>query len=241
MESLTAAVDQYCERTDAALWSEPLNAVSNVAFILAAVALCARRRRLMPCERDAAVLIALIVVVGVGSALFHTVATVWARWGDVIPIGLALLWFLKVFLRRILRLDTRAVVLGFLAFGAVTGLLALAVPAPLVNGSNSYFGTLAALLAMAVAVRRQADAARVAATWPFYLAAAGVFGVALVCRSVDEAVCAAWPYGTHFLWHTLNGVALYLAGDGLLRGLAARGPASGQACPASPGRAAGRG
>jgi hypothetical protein len=30
------SVDNYCERTDAAFWSEPLNAVTNGAFILAA-------------------------------------------------------------------------------------------------------------------------------------------------------------------------------------------------------------
>ena len=31
-----AAVDRYCERVDASFWSEPLNAVSNAAFLVAA-------------------------------------------------------------------------------------------------------------------------------------------------------------------------------------------------------------
>ena len=30
-------VDIYCERTDFAFWSEPLNAVSNAAFVIAAL------------------------------------------------------------------------------------------------------------------------------------------------------------------------------------------------------------
>ncbi|MCH2417867.1 MAG: hypothetical protein MK222_03920, partial [Candidatus Poseidoniia archaeon] len=32
------AIDNYCERTDASLWAEPLNAFSNLAFIAAFVA-----------------------------------------------------------------------------------------------------------------------------------------------------------------------------------------------------------
>jgi hypothetical protein len=42
--------------------------------------------------------------------------------------------------------------------------------------------------------------------------------VSLVFRSIDMAVCDAMPLGTHFLWHSLNGLALYL----LLRAAAAR-------------------
>ena len=32
------AIDNYCERTDASLWAEPLNAFSTLAFIAAFVA-----------------------------------------------------------------------------------------------------------------------------------------------------------------------------------------------------------
>ena len=46
--------------------------------------------------------------------------------------------------------------------------------------------------------------------------AAGVFTLSVAFRTVDIAVCAAFPLGTHFLWHSLNGVVLYL----LLRALA---------------------
>ena len=31
------AVDGYCERVDAAFWSEPINAVTNAAFLIAAI------------------------------------------------------------------------------------------------------------------------------------------------------------------------------------------------------------
>jgi hypothetical protein len=43
------------------------------------------------------------------------------------------------------------------------------------------------------------------------LAAGGAFSVALVFRIMDEPLCGTLPTGTHFLWHTFNGIALGLA------------------------------
>jgi hypothetical protein len=37
---------------------------------------------------------------------------------------------------------------------------------------------------------------------------AGILGVSLVFRTVDQAVCGVVPVGTHFLWHVLNAVML---------------------------------
>ena len=61
------AVDLYCERLDAALWAEPVNALSNLAFVLGALVLWR-----VPAARVPAALLALV---GVGSFVFHTWAT----------------------------------------------------------------------------------------------------------------------------------------------------------------------
>ena len=50
------------------------------------------------------------------------------------------------------------------------------------------------------------------------LIAAAIFIVSLALRIVDLDICDAFPLGTHFLWHVLNAVLLYL----LLRGALAR-------------------
>ena len=36
-------------------------------------------------------------------------------------------------------------------------------------------------------------------------------------RSIDNAVCDAFPIGTHFLWHLLAALVLYLFGRGLVQ------------------------
>ena len=48
------------------------------------------------------------------------------------------------------------------------------------------------------------------------LAATGVFFVALCFRTFDSTLCPDFPFGTHFLWHLLNGIVLYLSGRGLI-------------------------
>lgn len=99
-------VDLYCERVDASFWSEPLNAASNASFIIAAILVWGSARRILPeRDRDAQLLTALLVTVGFGSALFHTLANEWSRWADIVPIAATLLWFLWVYLRRAARLS----------------------------------------------------------------------------------------------------------------------------------------
>jgi hypothetical protein len=40
--------------------------------------------------------------------------------------------------------------------------------------------------------------------------AALVFAASLTLRTMDGEVCAAFPLGTHFLWHILNAFVLWL-------------------------------
>ena len=86
-----------------------------------------------------------------------------------------------------------------------------------INGSLAYAPAFIFLLALGVFHAQQRAAARFS-----LLAAAGAFGLALVFRILDQAVCPAFPTGTHFLWHSLNGLAAYLAMRGLILSRASR-------------------
>jgi len=61
------AVDGYCERVDAAFWSEPINAITNVTFLIAAIWVW-RRPELTVMGR---VLTIILELIGIGSFLFH--------------------------------------------------------------------------------------------------------------------------------------------------------------------------
>jgi hypothetical protein len=42
------------------------------------------------------------------------------------------------------------------------------------------------------------------------LGAAGVFAVSLTARTLDRPLCGDFPTGTHFIWHILNAIVLFL-------------------------------
>jgi Alkaline phytoceramidase (aPHC). len=94
--------DLYCERTDPGLWAEPLNAVTNIAFIFAA-ALAFRQAGPARGWPDG-LLAGLILAIGLGSLAFHTMANRVGMLADVIPILAFQLSFLEVHATRILTL-----------------------------------------------------------------------------------------------------------------------------------------
>ncbi len=90
----------YCERTDASFWSEPVNALSNAGFLVAAAAAASKGRG----DPVALVLAGLIGIVGIGSALFHTYANTWSMLADVVPIGLFILGYFLLAMQRFFEL-----------------------------------------------------------------------------------------------------------------------------------------
>ena len=68
----------YCERLGPGLLAEPFNAVSNGSFLIAAWAAWTLARGTGGLSAGLRVLIALAASVGIGSGLWHTLATPWA-------------------------------------------------------------------------------------------------------------------------------------------------------------------
>lgn len=198
-------IDAYCERTGPEIWGEPLNAVTNLAFIVGGVMLAVvLGRSEQPARRDwgAWGLTALVFLIGIGSGLFHTLAVGWTAAADVIPIALFILLATFLALRRLVGLGLWVSILGMLSvLGLAVGLSAL-----LRFGGGSYLAALLVMLAIGLDLRfRQGHPAGRA-----LLMAAGVFTVSLTLRTLDRPLCETLPTGLHFLWHVLNAVVLYL-------------------------------
>ncbi len=205
----------YCERgLDPGLLAEPTNAFTNAAFIIAGIAALHLVRRLPPARRHIVhwLLCLLVIAIGIGSFLFHSFATRWAALADVIPIALFMLLYFGAacvfFLRAGLWLTVLFLV-GFAAMlsgaGGLCGSLGLCL-----NGSERYLPALVALLGIGawLASKRHAAASSI-------LAAGLIFAVSLTFRTLDRSICDAltlggYTLGSHFLWHLLNAVTLYL-------------------------------
>jgi hypothetical protein len=195
-----AAVDGYCERLGAGFWAEPVNAVTNLAFVIAA-ALMWRRTAGLAMGRALAVVLGLI---GVGSFLFHTFANRLTGLLDVLPILGFILLYTFAASRDFLGLRpwvAGAVVLAFLPYAAATVPLWAMVPG--LGSSAGYMPVPVLILFYGWLLRRRAPA-----TARGLAAGAAILLLSLLFRTLDGPVCAPLPLGTHFLWHLLNAVML---------------------------------
>ncbi|WP_323771379.1 ceramidase domain-containing protein [Antarctobacter sp.] len=194
----TQAIDGYCERLGPEFWSEPLNAVTNAAFVLAAVVL-------WRCTFGLGRVLCLILgVIGCGSFLFHTFAQPWAGIADVVPILIYVLVYIYAANRDFWGLSVwpaLGLTVLFIPFAAVTAPLFGLLPG---LGSTASYAPVPLLIAIyALLLRRRApETARGLAI------GVAILLVSMSARILDGPLCAALPIGTHFLWHLLNAVML---------------------------------
>jgi drug/metabolite transporter (DMT)-like permease len=199
----TAYVDSYCERLAPGLWGEPLNTVSNLAFLVAALATW----RLAGSSGQPRVVRTLAVLLGlifIASTAFHALATRWSGAADTGFILVFVLFYVACFLHTFLGTPWRRSWLAAPAFLAFTVVVVVAFGWTGFSGL-SYLPPLIGLFGFAALL-----AARRHPQWSRFAVAGGLFGVSLSLRSADHAVCGSFPSGTHFLWHLLNACVLYL-------------------------------
>jgi hypothetical protein len=203
-----APIDLYCERTAPGLLNEPFNAASNLAFFVAAIVAARTALRDPTARADGFqwVLIALVFVIGTGSTAFHMFANRWSLVADVAPITAFIYAFFLYAMRRFVGLSWLASIGATVLFFVASYLFASAVPADALNGSVSYLPAFIGLVGLGAYLFSRAFPA---GRW--LIAAAAVFLVSLTFRTIDLMVCACLPSGTHWAWHGLNAVVLFLA------------------------------
>ncbi|OAN41780.1 ceramidase domain-containing protein [Mycolicibacterium iranicum] len=211
-------VDNYCERTAPGLWGEPVNALTNLAFLVACgflLYLLVRRARRAPLS------IWLLPIttgaVGLCSLAFHTFATRFTALLDTLSIAVFIVIAVAVAVHWVWAVRWRWAVLtapAFLVFaaGLSAGLAAFGV-VPVLGGYLTALITLAgfgiAILFTAPRELRQLGI--------LLLGAAALFAVSLTLRTLDAPLCEVLPVGTHFVWHCLNAGVLFLVSYSVIR------------------------
>jgi len=192
----------YRERDgDPGFWAEPLNAISNASFLIAAgfaLHLAKRRNAMTPLTLT---LITIAATVGVGSFLFHTATSPLTKWLDIGPIALFQVLVFWVVCRWMLGMS-QGVSVGVAATIVVASFALMPISAVL-KGSLFYLPSLIAMSILGAMWAEKAKSERY-----LLVNATSCFAIAITARTVDWMV--PWSFGTHFLWHLLNGVVVYL-------------------------------
>jgi len=199
----TQQVIAYCERADFTYWSEPVNAVTNASFLIAAAVMYLRLRgQRLPLGM---LMVAVLTAIGIGSFLWHTHAARWAGLADTLPILVFILVYVFAATRDFVGLRWfwagLAVLLFFPYAFAVAGGLGRLFPGIGANGAYASVALLIVLYGLYLRSRHP-DTAR------GLFIGAGILALSLMFRMLDRPVCDVFPIGTHFMWHILNGIML---------------------------------
>ena len=197
---LSKPIDIYCERLDIGIWAEPINALTNVAFILAAIIMWLRCKNLV----EGKILSFLLFSIGCGSFLFHTYAQTWAALLDVTAILIFILTYIFVANRRFLVWSKMVSLIGVIMFFPYQLFLVSILSNIQFFGSSVQYIPVAILIFIYSGLLRKSEP---------NLSRGLFIGAAILClsifsRTVDEPLCSILSVGTHFVWHILNAIML---------------------------------
>ena len=199
----TAYIDDYCERVAPGLGAEPLNAVTNLLFLVAAAWMWRRARQ--DGLGTVTVLCVVLAAIGVASGLNHTLAVIWAGAIDTLAILVFILIYIFAINRDVVGWPVWAATvatLGFVPYAA--GLTILISDWPFF-GISSFYWSVPVLIFLYAAILRARHA-----LWARGVAIGGLLlCVSITIRSVDQSLCQVFPIGTHFVWHALNATLLF--------------------------------
>jgi hypothetical protein len=207
-------IDLYCERTGPEFWNEPFNAVSNMAFVVSAIASWRLTQLHNRGDIWEKIVIILAGAIGIGSFLFHTFAKGWAELADIIPIWSFVAAYVLLAIYRSTNQDVirtlRIALIAFVVTLTVSWFSAADISTEtnrepvLLNGSIQYAPALLVLFTFTLFAFFRKNSVR------HHLAVAtAIFCIALTCRTIDQWACTSTAgIGTHFLWHLFNALMI---------------------------------
>ena len=195
-------MDFYCERTNQQIFNEPVNAISNIFFIIVSLSLIKILRKNQS-NKIYYIQPILIFFIGIGSFLFHLNPNMITLYLDVIPIFLFSLSFIFFFNRDVININNLNNALLFLLFFFLFLFITPKLNYEILNGSEFYFANYFFLTMYTIWLYlKKSDF--------FQLLLLGFifFNLSILLRSLDNHICEYFSIGTHFLWHFLNAYLL---------------------------------
>lgn len=193
----------YCERFANFWLVEPLNALTNLAFLIGAYYLYKFIRANNLKSRLSTFLIGLMVAVGLGSMSWHLYRSEATLLLDRLPIYIFFIFTLYFAIQSITKNIKFTI-----AVSALLGILYYAI-FDYVPGVNVFYGLLRFIFAFITLVILNVLIRKKYGHEYNFSTALIIFAAALIFRTLDLLVCPFFPLGTHFLWHIFVAVGMY--------------------------------
>ncbi len=192
----------YCERASLNNFSfEPLNTISNIGFLLAAILLFYKTKG----QNLSAVLLSFIILtISIGSSLWHIYAKEPYLQGDVLPIMSFILLYIYFFLCQIIKMNKILAIVNVIIFFILNLLVENYLPSNLFNGSIMYVLPSIVLLIMLIFMLKTNHPLAKNLLYTII-----IWSISIFFRTIDFMVCPYIIFGTHFIWHILNAIVLY--------------------------------
>ena len=191
----------YCERNSSSFLAEPLNFFTNLLFIAFSILLLKNNNlsnKSLPL---------ILFGIGLGSMLFHSIPNNLTAFIDVLFIILFIIFFLVQLYKKLgisLYLSYVLAALFILScyfFGNFFSETFL-------KESAFYFPILLHLYFLIIYFSLSKDNRYYLKS---FILIPILFSLSLYFRTIDLKYCSIFPIGTHFFWHIINSVMLYLS------------------------------
>ena len=197
----------YCEQAQINNFFEPWNTITNLAFIFSGILLFIQFRKRNQLDFKGIYFSSLLIIIGIGSFIWHLYRNNLTLTADSIPIALFVLSYLFFYLKFITK-KPRHLILLFLGFFIYTPILTMLLNSKsiyiLENGGAGYFSAISYFFVLQIynIFHRKAIIKS-------SIIIGIVFLISLGFRQIDMTVCEHISFGTHFIWHILNALSLY--------------------------------
>lgn len=194
----------HCERQNTQSFFEPLNSISNAAFLISAYYAHKYIKENKIQDKNIQKLPYVIGLMGIGSFMFHSFRNQITNYADVIPIYFFIVFSIFIALQKLIK--KKSLVYSLIV---TFGIVQLGIYFTLLNylyGSINYIATLTTLLILAYAIYRKYGKVLLQ-PMIFFIT---IFGVALIFRNIDFIICPYFRIGTHYMWHILIALTTYL-------------------------------
>lgn len=192
----------YCERVSDSLFSEPVNLITNLAFLISAFFVY----RIIKANNLKNSIYNLfpwiILTIGLGSSLWHLYRTSITLIFDALPVYIFLGLALFVLLKKLF--GSSKLVLGVIGLFILLQIL-LTVNFPnLLNNSIRHIANAVLLLMLITWTYKKFGNVTLQLFFVFLIYVVGIF-----FRAIDMSVCPVFGIGTHFLWHFFVALGTY--------------------------------